>query len=71
MLMHAPCWQVRELKARKEEDQRLKQEEARLMKERFELDLREARQREEDRQKMFAEKKVCICARSRVCWRSA
>jgi len=52
--------QVSELKARKEEDERLKQEEARLMKERFELDVLEARQREEERQKMFAEKKVAI-----------
>ena len=31
--------QVHDLKERKEEDERLKQEEARLMKERFELDL--------------------------------
>mmetsp|Transcript_22655 Transcript_22655/g.55923 ORF Transcript_22655/g.55923 Transcript_22655/m.55923 type:complete len:487 (-) Transcript_22655:44-1504(-) len=58
--------QVRELKARKEEDERLKQEEARLMKERFELDLIEARQREEERQKMFAEKKVAIAKHNQI-----
>lgn len=52
--------QVRELKARKEEDARLKQEEARLMRQRFELDLLEAKQREEEKKKMFAEKKVAI-----------
>ena len=41
--------QVRELKERKEEDERLKEEESRLMKERFDLDLAEARAKEKER----------------------
>ena len=58
--------QVQELKNRKDEDERLKQEEARLMLERYELDMREAKQREEERQKMFAEKKVAIAKHNLV-----
>eukprot|EP00286_Rhodomonas_abbreviata_P026644 CAMPEP_0181313358 /NCGR_PEP_ID=MMETSP1101-20121128/14205_1 /TAXON_ID=46948 /ORGANISM="Rhodomonas abbreviata, Strain Caron Lab Isolate" /LENGTH=487 /DNA_ID=CAMNT_0023420305 /DNA_START=135 /DNA_END=1598 /DNA_ORIENTATION=- len=58
--------QVKELKERKEEDERLKQEEARLMRERFELDLAEARQKEEERAAMFADKKAAIARHNAI-----
>ena len=58
--------QVAELNARRAEDERLKNEEARLMKERFELDVAEARAKEEARAKMFAEKKVAIARHNAI-----
>ena len=58
--------QVRELKERKEEDQRLKQEEARLMQERFDLDLREAREKEKERAELMVKKKEAIAKHNAV-----
>ena len=58
--------QVAELKARKDEDERLKAEEARLMKERFDLDVAEAKAKEKERAELFAIKKVAIAKHNAV-----
>mmetsp|Transcript_68306 Transcript_68306/g.163039 ORF Transcript_68306/g.163039 Transcript_68306/m.163039 type:complete len:486 (+) Transcript_68306:147-1604(+) len=58
--------QVHELNGRRGEDERLKAEEARLMKERFALDVAEARAKEEARAEMFAEKKVAIARHNSI-----
>ena len=58
--------QVRELKERKEEDERLKQEEARLMQERFDLDLKEAKEKERERAELLVQKKEAIAKHNAV-----